>query len=107
MIVERCTCARVPVRSSLEKRPGAKLVDAVDAKGRWHAVQIGARVYLQALVAPVAPPRRTESTTYDQGETQDALALENDPDATPDQRAWATGVLRRDRSRARGRRGPA
>lgn len=104
MTVSPCTCARVPVRSSLEAKPGAVLVDAVDAKGRWHAVKIGERVYLQALVAPVAPPRRTQAETHDAGETQDALALERDPDATPGQRAWAAGVLSRERARARERR---
>lgn len=104
MTTEPCTCARVPVRSSLEKKPGAKLVDATDAKGRWHAVQVGKTVYLQSLVAPVAPPRRAIVMTRNQGEIDDALALERDPEATDAQRAWAADILRVERAAARERR---
>lgn len=53
-MIEPCTCAPVPAHSSREAEPGAELVDVLDARGRWHAVKVGAVVYRQVLVTPSA-----------------------------------------------------
>lgn len=49
-----CDCQAPPVRSSRERAPGAQLVHVDDARGTWHAVQVGGQVYRLAIVAPSA-----------------------------------------------------